>query len=350
MKPTIGTTPYGISLDLHKRAIESATFLAKNRGTFLGRDGIAYLKSSVKMTVSTPITDIYTRAADLDKLNAFSIVDLTGIKDVPTLLTLGEIAVDGKYVSQNMPHDFQNVWINLTPFLRRNTNNDAYNRLPQITDTIQLASVIARGILCMSYNDSPVWLTPSLRITIIETYSLCMTMRMKTLFDLNFEEFALVRLLFAAYMAQMLDDESSKEVPPILYSCKFLYQDTGNPRTIDDRFEGIAAVRNEVAPNMVLNVDTICRILQAKGPDRMKKLLKATAFYQFMSRSPNDSQSMLMAIDYPPYFVYMLLNNLRGGKNPFFQSLIKFGDMKRTLVRFTDDLINSKMFIDRVSR
>lgn len=350
MKPTIGTTPYGVSLDLHKRAMESATFLAKNRGTFVGRDGVEYLKSSIKMTVSTPITDIYTRAADLDKLNAFSIVDLSGIQDVPTLLTLSEIAVDGKYVSPNMPHDFQNVWVNLTPFLRHNKSNDAYNRIPQITDTIQLASVIARGILCMSYNDSPVWLTPSLRMTIIETYSLCMSMRLKTLFDLNVEEMSLVRLLFAAYMAQMLDADAPKEVPPILYSCKFLYYDTGNPRTIDDRFDGISAVRAEVAPNMDLSIDTICRILQAKGPDRMKKLLKTAAFYQFMSRSPSDSQSMLVSIDYPPYFVYMLLNNMRGGKNPFFQSLIKFGDMKRTLVKFTDDLINSKMFIDRVSR
>lgn len=101
---------------------------------------------------------------------------------------------------------------------------------------------------------------------------------------------------------------------------------------------------------MSLSIDTICAILREKGPDRMKKLLKPVAFYQFMSRSPSDSQSMLIATDYPPYFVYMLLANLRGGKNPFFQSLIKFGDMKKTLVKFTDDLVSSKMFIDKVSR
>jgi len=349
MKPTIGTTPYGISLDLKKRAMEAATFLTKNQSTLAGRDGLEYLKSSVKMTVSTPITDIYTRAADLDKLKCFTIFDLSGAADVPSLLTVGELTVDGKYISPNMPSIFQNAWINLTPFLK--SRNDAYNRNLQLTDTVQFASLIARGLLCMSYNDSDAWLTPSLRIMIVEAYSLCMTMRMKTLFDLNFEEFALCRLLFAAYMAQMLDSPTApKEVPPILYSCKFLYMDTGTPRTIDDRFEGISEVRTRIAPSMDLSIDTICAILREKGPDRMKKLLKASAFYQFMSRSPSDSQSMLLAIDYPPYFVYMLLNNLRGGKNPFFQNLIKFGDMKRTLVRFTDDLINSRLFIDKVTR
>lgn len=348
MKPTIATTPYGVSLDLRKRAMEAATFLAKNQACILGRDGTEYLKSSVKMTVSTPITDIYTKAADAGKLSCFTMFDLSKTTDAPTLLTSNELAIDGKHVSKEMPHDLQTVWLNLTPFIR---SNDAYNRNLQVTDTMQLASAVARGLLCMSYNDSDVWLTPALRMTLVETYSLCMTQRMKTLFDLNFEEYALVRLLFAAYMAQMLDSENqAKEVPPMLYSCKFLYMDTGNPRTIDDRFEGISATRTKIAPDMSLSIDTICKIMQVHGPQRMQKLLKTAAFYQFMSRSPMDSQSMLLACDYPPYFVYMLLNNLRGGKNPFFQSLIKFGDMKRTLVKFTDDLINSRMFIDKVSR
>lgn len=350
MKPTIGTTPYGISLDLRKRAIEAATFLTKNSGVIIGRDGAEYLKSSVKMTVSTPITSIYTRAADLNKLNFFTIFDLSGVPDIPTLLTVNAIAVDGKYISPNIPHTLQNVWVNMTPFLKFN-RNDAYNRIPQITDTVQLASVIARGLLCMSYNDSSVWLTPSLRITIIEAYSLCMTMRMKTMFDLNFEEFALCRLLFAAYMAQMLDAESvDKEVPPILYSCKFLYSDTGSPRTVAERLEKISGVRTKYASNMELSIDTICKILSEVVPGRAQKLLKTAAFYQFMSRSPMDSQYMLLALDYPPYFVYMLLNNLKGGKNPFFQSLINFGDMKRTLNKFAEELVNSKMFIDRISR
>ena len=348
MKPTITTTPYGVSLDLRKRAVEAATYLTKNHGLLFGRDGAEYLKSSVKMTVSTPITEIYTRAADLDKLNCFTMFDLSKATEIPTILTIGEIAIDGKYVSSSMPDIFQNIWLNLTPFFK---SNDAYNRNPQITDTIQLAQYVARGLLCMSYNDSRAWLTPTLRIQIIETYSLCMTMRMRTLFDLNVEEYQLVRLLFAAYMAQMLDaDQETSEIPAILYSCKFLFMDTGTPRTIDDRMEGISEVRNRVDPSMRLSIDSICKILAEKGPDRMKKLLKTAAFYQFMSRSPTDSQSMLVAIDYPPYFVYMLLNNLRGGKNPFFQNLIKFGDMKRTLVKFTDELIGSRMFIDKVSR
>jgi len=350
MKPTIGTTPYGISLDLRKRAIESATFLAKNMGTTVGRDGTEYLKSSVRMTVSTPVTDIYTKAADLDKLNCFTMFDLSGVSDVPSILTATEIAIDGKYIAPSMPHEFCNVWLNLTPFLKSEKTNVSYNRIPQITDTVQLASMVARGLLCMSYNDSPVWLTPSLRITLIEAYSMCMTMRMKTLFDLNFEEFALCRLLFAAYMAQMLDEECDKEIPQILYNCKFLFMDTGTPKTIADRFDGISDARNRVAPNMELSIETICAILREKGPERMKKLLKAPAFYQFMSRSPSDSQSMLLAMDYPPYFVHMLLNNMKGGKNPFFQSLIRFGDMRRTLTKFVDELVSSKMFIDKVSR
>lgn len=347
MKPTISTIPYGVSLGLRDASMAAAKFLSEERGLVLGREGINYLKSSVRMTVGTPITEIYTKAADLGKLSCFTMLDLGRVKDPPTILTNREIAIDGKYISKEMPSDFKNVWLNLSSFSR----NDAYNGFLHITDTMQLASSVARGLLCMSYNDSPVWLTPMLRCWIIEMYSLCLTMRMKTLFDLNMEEYSLFRLLFAAYMAQMLDEEdSTKEVPPILYSCKFLYQDTGTMRTIDDRMEAISGVRAQVSPTMDLNIDKICKIMQEKGPARAKKLLKASSFYQFMSRSPSDSQSMLCSIDYPPYFVWMLLENLRGGKNPFFQSLIRFGDMKRTIVKFTNELISSRTFIDKVSR
>ena len=348
MKPSISTIPYGKSLDLRKRGMEAATFLVKNQGCVLGIDGIEYLKSSVRMTVSSPITDIYTRAADQGKLNCFTMFDLSRATDIPSVLTFHELAIDGKCISKEMPSDLKNVWVNLTPFIRR---TDAYNRNLMVTDTVQFASMIARGMLCMSYNDSDAWLTPTLRQNIIDFYSMCYTMRLKTMFDLNTEEFSLVRLLFAAYMAQMLgSEEDKKDIPPILYSCRFLYADTGNQRTIDDRFASIAEARTEVAPNGELGIDQICKILAKVGPERMRKLLKATTFYQFMSRSPMDSQSMLVATDYPPYFVYLLLANLRGGKNPFFQSLLKFGDAKKKIVSFANELLTSKMFIDKVSR
>jgi len=98
-----------------------------------------------------------------------------------------------------------------------------------------------------------------------------------------------------------------------------------------------------------LSVDAICKILASAGPSRMSKL-STKALYVFMTRAPIDSQEMSFAIDYPPYFVYMMLNNLRGGKNPLFQKLYKYPEVLKTVKQFAVDLVQSKLFIDRISR
>jgi len=347
MKHTISETPYGEVLDLKKNGLDAAAFLAKNRGAILDDDGIEHLQQTVRPTVSTPLVDIFNRASELGKLSCFTMFDLSGLEEIPTVLTLEDIAIDGKYISKKMSQEFQKAWLNLTPILGR---RDAYNRNLVINDTIRFANQVARGILCMSYNDSDVWLPSSLSKTIIEVYSLLMAQHLKQRFNLDLNEYGEVRTLFAAYMAQMLQsDEDPKDVPPILNSCKFLFQDTGTPRTVTERLEKYEDERKKVAPDMHLNLSVICQVLAAKGPQRMNKLTDRM-LTTFMSRSPMDSQNMLFAMDYPPYFVYLLLNNVRGGKNPMFQNLIKFGDIKSKMLSFAETLLAYKPFISKLER
>lgn len=346
-KSSIADTPYGVMLDLKKRGLEAATFLAKNSGAILGPDGIEYLQSTVRPTVATPFVEIYNRAAELGKLNSFTMFDLNRTVDCPSVLTMNDISVDGKYISDKMPLGLQNIWLNLTPILGR---RDAYNRNLTITDSLRFAALISRGLLCMSYNDSDGWLNAVLQTKIIEVYSLLLGLHLKNMYNLNFEEYGLVRTLFAGYMAQMLDSPTApKEVPPLLYRCRFLYQDTGTPRTIDERFEQVNSARQRLAPDGRLSIDTVCALLAASGPQRMNKLT-GKAIYSYMSKSPMDNQNMMFALDYPPYFVYLLLDNIRGGKNMLFVNLLKFGDLKKDMNVFVKDLLSTKLFIDHVNR
>lgn len=349
IKPTISTTPYGVSLDIEKRGIESAAFLAKNRDCILGLDGAEYLQSSVRPTVSTPLVDIYNKAAELGKLQYFTMFNVANVTDVPTLLTLKDIAVDGKYISSKMPTSYQNVWINLTPILGM---RDAYNRNLQITDQIEFANQVARGLLCMSFNDSESWLTPTIQTKIIDVYSLLFTSHLKNRYNLDLNEVSMVRVLFAAYMAQMLGCEDV-EIPPVLNRydlLKLLIPGNPTPRALAEIFEKFHDVRQKINPNTwQLSIGTICKILQKVGPGRMEKLTDRT-LYVFMSRSPMDNQNMMVAMDYPPYFVYLMLQNIRGGKNPMFQNLMKFGDTKKRAQDLADEMLSCKLFIDKVVR
>ena len=216
---------------------------------------------------------------------------------------------------------------------------------------MQFAALISRGILCMSYNDSDEWLTSSLNATMVEAYSLLFAMHLKNRFDLNAEEYAVVRTLFAAYYAQKVCSNSApKNCPPLLYRCKDIWRDVGSPNAVDDRLASVEEVRNQIAPDGVLSIKVICDILAKAGPQRMQKLISERLLYTYMSRSPTDSRAMYCAIDYPPYFVWLILQNLRNGKNPLFNLLIKFGNMKTILTKFSEELITSKLFIDKVAR
>ena len=349
-KLTLSETPYGVSLDLSKRGVEAATFLAKNRASVLGPDGIEYLQSAVKPTVSTPLVEIYNKAASLGKLNNFVMFDTTGLSDIPTVLTLEDIVLDGKYLAKSMPPAYQKVWVNLTPIL---TRRDAYNRNLQIANVTRFANLIAKGLLCMSYNDSVIWLTPAMSVSVIEAYSALFAMHLKGLFNLNnLEEYNFVRTMFAAYIAQQLDDPVyiKEDVPPLLNRCNFLYEG-GSMRELHDRFEQVAETRKKISPSGEFNIEVICELIRKHGPRRMQKL-NSRMLYVLMSRSPMDSQNMMFAMDYPPYFVYLLLNNVRGGKNPLFMNLLKFAgtNMKKSMARFADEIVSNKFIIERISR
>ena len=347
-KPTISETPYGIMLDLRKQGLDAAAFLAKNHGSILGLDGIKYIQSTVRPTAVNPFVEIYNKAAELEKLTNFTMFDLSRCEDIPTVLTLNAVTIDGKYISKSMPQAFKNAWINLTPILGR---NDAYNGSSlQLTDVLNFSSLVSRGLLCMSYNDADAWLTPTLNVMIIDIYSLLISSLLRDRFNLDVEEMLLVRTLFAAYMAQLLDGEGSPlDVPPLLNRCKFLYPG-GTPRSIYERLEKISDVRHSVAPSGELSIAAISRILASgAGPGRMKMFTDRT-FYGYMSHSPGDNQIMSFAMDYPPYFVWELLWNLAGGKNPLFQKLYKYPETKRSVRQFVNELVMSQLFIDRISR
>lgn len=347
-KPTISETPYGVMLDLKKQGLEAAAFLAKNHASILGPDGIRYLQSTVRPTAANPFVEIYNKAADLEKFSCFTMFDLSRCEDIPTILTLNAVTIDGKYISKSMPQALQNAWVNLTPILGR---NDAYNgRSLQLTDVISFASLISRGLLCMSYNDSDSWLTPTIQVSIIDFYSLLISTLLRDRFNLDVEEMLLVRTLFAAYMAQQLDNTVVvQDVPPILNRCKFLYPGS-TPRAIQERFDKIYDIRREVAPSGRLSIGAICKILASgAGPGRMKMFTDRT-FYGFMTHSPGDNQVMSFAMDYPPYFVWAMIWNLTGGKNPLFQKLYKYPETKRSVRQLADEITQSKLFIDRISR
>lgn len=343
MKPTIADTPYGSALDIRGSAINVAAYFVKNSGVVFGQRELEFLKA-VRLHIKSPFSDIYQRVIEDDRLSLFTFADCSATRDtVPELLTLNDITVDGKYISKNIPNEYQNIWVNLSPILGK---RDAYNSSMQVTDIPRLCALVSRGVLCASYNDSDAWLSPNLAAFIIESYSTMIAVHLRSIFNLGFDEFRLVHTLIAAYYAQLLGGEDAlMEVPPLLYRCTFL----GNGAEIVERLNIFKEECQKLNNGWKLSLDIVCKLLATCGPARMKTLT-SKQLYITMSRGSIDSQAMLIALDYPPYWVYQLLANSQGSKNPNISNLIKFTDMKRKIIQFANELVASKLFIDRINR
>jgi hypothetical protein len=347
-KITIATTPFGVALDLQGQALEAAKFIAKHQSVVMGDDVFNAIKSSVKMTVSSAFAVIYSKVVENGGWkSSFTLLNLRGLEDsIPTIFTLDDITVDGKYISAQMPKAFQTAWLNLTPILGTR-GTESYNGFFQIKDTPRLAALISRGALCMSYNDSDQWLNSFDASILLDAFSFTMASPIRQLFNLDVEEEKFVRTIFAVYMAQMLQSvkDADQEVPPILHRCTWL----GTPRDIMDRLAPIAEDRVKFAKAAGLgvhevNLDVACKLIAKYGPDRMKNF-SANNLVRFMSRSSMERNATIMSLYYPPYFVYMLLAAMHGLKHPIYSMLLKFGDMKRNLFKLEQDIVSSPNII-----
>lgn len=351
---TISDTPFGMALDLKNQAIEAAKFLVRHQSCVLGEDAADAIKSSVKMTVSSAFADIYSKVIESDVWKSgFALLDLSDLEDsVPTIFTLDDITVDGKYISEHMPKSLQNAWLNLTPILGNKGGRNAYNSFLQIKDSPRLAALVSRGVLCMSYNDSDGWLNATLAEVLLDSYSYVLTLPIKMMFNIDQEQDKLLRTFLAAYFAQQLQPKSDPlEIPPLLARCHWL----GSMREITERLEPTTEYRRQLAKDAglenpdTLTLDIVCALIAKYGPERMSKFT-ATNFVRYMSRSAMDRNATIMSLYYPPYFVYMLLASMHGMKNPIFSNLLKYTDNKRKLIKFEDSLLSSNFLIGSIKR
>jgi len=346
MKPTIGTTWYGSALDVNRLAKEALTSVIKARlsspGLILDDEGMNAIRS-VKVHTRTLLTDIFVRIIAEDKLSLFTVLNFTDYKaGVPELFSNTDIVVDGKYVAKSIPVEYQTAWLNITPILSK---RDAYNSGLWVTDVPACAAAFAKGMLCMSYNDSDQWLSPQHCVFIIKSYATMIGTLLRGYYNLELDEYKLVQTVFAAYFAQLLGSaDAPMRVPPLLNRCTFL----GNFNDINNRLAIFDEVRDKIGTD-ALSIPTCCKMLAEAGPARMKTL-DADKIYTPMSRTPGDSQNMLIALDYPPYWVYQILISLQGSKNPMFANMIKNSDMKREIIAFGTDLASSRLFINKVIR
>lgn len=343
-KPTIFDAPYAQALSLGTQAEVAVNFLMRNLKLVTLNANDLKTIAETRIIAKTPATDIFQQIVASGKLSSFLFLDFSNFNDsIPEALTLNEMTIDGRYIQGNDIPELKKIWVNLTPYLGKRMSASSPI---VINDTPSLFNLVTRGALSISYNDSDSWLTNKLSAFIIETYSMTITTLVKRQYDLDIVEAMFVQTLFATYCAQMLGaHDAPLKVPPLLYQCPFL----GSVAEITERLEIINHLRENNGESVMTPFDICMIIAKSNIVPRMHQFNKQK-LNVFFSTGSGDSQSMMIALDYLPYWVYQLIKNISGGKNPVLSTIFKIQKMREKVLQFCQELVKSNTFIDRIDR
>lgn len=309
-------------------------------------DNYMPLIGDINPMISSHMNTLFKNLVSKDKLKElymFSMIRGTA-DDLPELLTIDDIIIDGKYVSGNVPKDLQKSWVNLTSSLSINKNDRV--GLLQVNDIPKAISTIVRAFLCMSYNDSKEWLTPKAASFLVEYYTMAMEMVMDRLYNLNYEESVVPKLLFAWHYAELLSDPDEKsEIPALLSKTSHLFKGNLSGTSIQDLLSSIVAFKGADP----MSIDMVTKCLAQFGAPRMKNISKAN-IYRYFALSSAENTALTVAMDYPPYLLHQILKVVAGGKHAILSNVYKTRFDKKHVERTLDQIVMDKALIEGVNR
>lgn len=341
---TLFDTPFAKARSIPGLVSPALAFLTKNLSLVLLRDNQLEELARIRLLSSTPVCRMFQDLASVGKLDNFCFFNLTNFKgDTPEILALDDVVVDGRMLpAATTPAQLQKCWINLTSIVGK---KDSYNGNITITDTTALASTVVRSAITSVFHDNDTWIHPKLAAMVIENYALTIGHVLSQLYMLTREESLLVQTLFAAYYAQCLSSsDTPRDLPPILLRCQFL----GSGADIFNRMTLIRDLR-DMGGNDILTPAKICDLLTHVGPPRLKKLVPQQ-LYRIISSSSIDSQTMMIAIDFPPYWIYQMLRVASGYKNPTMSTVVKVYNLKNKLEQFADEFHRTNVCVEQLNR
>lgn len=319
---------------------ELVNFIVLNRSYKLDPSEVKTMLT-VKSLTTTAISSIFTRALDLHKETLFSFVRIppTAVA-TPEVVTYSHVTFDLKQLATNedtnlyamvkvIPEFADTIFSNVTAMLRRTG---------EPIDALNIQATIVRDLLARSYYDNrtAVWLNPSLLRYLCRFYNMSMSSAIGTVYNLTFQEQQAVATVFSVFFLQLVSDATTAEA-----MVKTSNLNLGAPMQINDVISRMKDTLKEKYPTMTL--DDVCLCINNLGIGRLGNVNRKFLYTRQKNIGP-DTFTSAMALDYPPYWCYLVLATLSGRKMGLTNTL-KRNDLYRDAPGFAEDLLQSQSFL-----
>lgn len=330
---------------LEKQNQRIVNFLIQNQHIQLERGELESVIANNRLAIRTPISDMFDRIVDSGSLGSYYSIFIEGKESTPELLTTPAITIDLKQMNENdklssLPKLQSKIVLNTTQYLRR----ERYTGRISVTSLEGLQQEYVRGLLVGSYFDAEMWLQPALASYLIKTHSIVVSSMISKVYNLSFLEETKLRALFALYMSQRLSGNDNVRAPRLYLNTDFI----GSNNELKNMSEQVYQIVADMVPpaaNAPLDIATTAAIIpKLVDTIKLREFNIATLFKICGNLGTNIISSQL-ALEYPPYWLYILIGSMSGMKVPLlFQLRFHKLDVEGKTKFLSDLLMNKALY------
>ena len=312
-------------------------YAVANQSYIFSTGELMQMLQPIRTILKTPMAVIVDNLMTGRQLTNFAAFYVPG-KDtsIPEILTAGNITLDLNQIPDprqlaSLPLLRDKVLVNITGAVRPTESGYTVSAV----DVLQ--NRIVRGQLVASYWTNDTWPNTYVAEYAIKSYCMVLSALISRYYNLSMPEQLRVSALLAFFMAQWLTGENyDSSLPPLFLKMNFL----GNRAELTE----IAKQCTAKNPHG-LTMQDLCELIAGIGPDKIATF-NISAFTAICGNLGGDLITSSIALEYPPYWIYMLIASLSGAKIPLLyqlnsQRLINEGRSKWLNAVFTDQTILS---------
>lgn len=289
-------------------------YAVENRNAILSNTELMTLAQSIRNILKTPMAEFFDRLVSANKLGNFAAIYIPSKgASIPELLTSSNITLDLKQIPdtniiKSIPELRDKILVNVTSVLRQDRSSNGF--IVNAVDNFQY--LFSRGHLVASYQDSDGWLTAYLAEYAVKSYSMISSGLISRYFSLTLIETMKIAGILALFFCQLLSKENDDKVmPPLFNRCTFI----GNRAELQELAD---ACKHKSMHG--LTITSVCELIAELGPERMSKF-SVMDFNSLCGNLGPDQITSRIALEYPPYWIFILLMALSGAKLPLIYQL-----------------------------
>lgn len=338
MKIMLSDTAVGKNSDIGNYFKNARKFILENKDTItFNHDEQKALMRSKDRMLSTVMNQLYEQAIIEDKLGIFTLLILDKVKQVPSWFLISWLDFDtlelkksdqqSYNILSSIPEYREKILMDITPYYSRDRNT--------IVDFTSMAGRVVRDMLCRSYYQfNKLWLSPTLIYLLTKMYTMVVSSKIGRMYSLSIQEQYVVATILGVFFVNRCAD-SGDTINPMMWKMDYLSKGADTKQI----YQYITEKYSEITFDLQAVVNTIVEL----GPSRLSKFNLSTLFSMNSNLTSNQLIS-LIALEYPPYWCYLILSAISGDKSSIYHTL-KNLNLKREADELQTEMVRTRSFV-----